>query len=82
MSTMRSARIAGPSTTRPPSGACGATGCPSSAITTGSMPREIEAEDAGVGGVDQPQADALALPDRETSGTRPLMVTVLPTRPL
>lgn len=42
---------------------------------------KVEAEDAGVGGVNQPQADALAPAYREDIGMRPLTVMVLPIRP-
>ena len=43
---------------------------------------ELEPEDAGVGGVDQAQADALAGAHREILRHAAVDVTVLPTRPL
>src|SRR5215831_5987549 len=78
---MKSVRIAGPSNTRPHSGACGSTGWPSKATTSGrcslnSSPK-IRA-DAALMRRRRMRSPALTA---KRSGARPLIVTVLPSRP-
>src|SRR5215471_21408451 len=81
MSRMRSVRMAGPSTTRPPSGACGSTGCPSKATTSGRW--SLNSSPKMRAGAALMRRRRIRSPDctAKRSGTRPLIVTVLPIRP-
>ena len=81
MSSTRSTRIPGASVTRPPSGACGATGWPSIATTAGAWPAKSSAKTRALAALTSLRRRRSPLRTAYVSGMAPLIVTVLPTRP-